>query len=150
MQGNKKIPTFNVGDKIKFEVGKGTNHARWNYNEYFDIGKDFGESNVWASGIIVDGIYWYENKYGNDWDKQNLEKDNRNWYFVKFTIPDMLGEACTFFPKPGCPLYIAEQWDRPGFFQLDKIITCECGCDKIYGPSNRLHSAWCPKKEKRE
>ena len=29
-----------------------------------------------------------------------------------------------------------------------KVSECECGCDKVYGPNNKLHSQWCKKYKK--
>lgn len=142
MQETKKVPTFKVGDKIKFEVGKGTNRPRWNYVEFEDIGKDFGESNLWADATIITVEEWYEQSgFSKSNHRQNLEKDNSNWYFLEFTIPDMIGSSYSFFPKPNCSLYTPEQWNRPGFFQHVKIITCECGGEKC----KTTHSFWCPK-----
>lgn len=141
MQTTKKVPTFKVGDKIKFEVGRGTNHSRWNYDNASNIDLDFGESNIWAIGEVIEVTEWYSKNGLPTKNKTQIEKDKNNWISVKFTIPDMIGTGYTYFPTVNSKFYDPNQWTRPGFLQLEQIITCECGGEKC----KTTHSHWCPK-----
>ena len=52
-------------------------------------------------------------------------------------------------PPPFSGLYddLLNDDDFDGFFSED-AVRCECGSDKVYGPTNTAHSFWCAKYEK--
>jgi hypothetical protein len=132
-------PIFKVGDKVKFEVARATNHARWNYSFPNSANLDLGASGIWATGVVVEP----EEYLGKN--RANLKQLSREWIYVRYSIAGMIGDGYSIWPLKECGYYRNYQWSRPGF--LKHVAKCVCGSEAIYGKGTNLHSFWCEMKQ---
>lgn len=132
-------PFFREGDEVEFEIAKGTNYCRWNYNTPHNVNTDGGASGVWAQGTIVHAKeIWYKPE-----DASKAEVNNKSWYYVKYEIDGFVGAGYAAFPKPGNPHYTRFQWKRSGYLRKKFTPNCTCGSEVTYGASASIHSFWC-------
>jgi hypothetical protein len=115
---------FKTGDKVEFECSSQdfyNNQPRWKDNT------DLGGSGVWAIGEVVDV--------------------DENKIVVSYQIEGYIGTGQCIWPNRSHPDYHPTQWCFEGYLRPIAVekLKCECGSDRVYGPSNLAHDYWCPK-----